>query len=308
MEKIKLTQEQHDKISEFKSRLESTGLVSQQMVVSLEEFIGFNVYTDTVKQRFTDAPSSIGASDLIRRSNVVLQNSVIDTIGIVTYGEYAAKIAAVYEKLRNLKYRIETLSKLSSETIARMYNEKSIYTYFDENNRECDSVRNIPKDIGIFETLANRRDYLASVIGKDDSSRLNRYYNIISDFYADQSNYGVDMTQTPLLGLLIDSEAEGLTSVYHGYASSYKKVTLNDIVELSKSTTKIIERIENTMTHLQNDLHWNSKDLIERPADGDDWNTKYLKQDYDDICNFDNILSDPVSLLVLELMAAIIKD
>ena len=33
-----------------------------------------------------------------------------------------------------------------------------------------------------------------------------------------------------------------------------------------------------------------------------------LKQDYDNICNFDNILSDPVSLLVLELMAAIIKD
>lgn len=300
-EKYEFNKTQYEQLVSFKNTLHDTGVVCKQQVISLEASVGVAVITrNTPINGLSEYPTKCGASTIAADINVVIENaSITDT---VKPSDIIGCVNKIIEHLKNIRYYVVNLSKISDVTISRMTDAK--YT----SHYDKDTLIDISKDRTIQEVLSWYTDYTKSLADTtNDPTRYDTICGICDNYDSNSRNIPLRDTVMPLICLLLD--AEHFTDNVMCYKVPFiRAVTLPDVVTLIKNAPVLLLQIDETIKYYNNDKHRNlSPDFLERYYINWDGSVgeKYVREDFNKRHNLTGLLSDPASFCLLEVLVAL---
>lgn len=243
---------EHEKKSKLEgvlSRIEQSGKVCKQDVISVEELLGISVITEKHNiNRFTDAPSAIQCDEVVSKLKHVVNNAKLSNL--ITMESIYRKMDTLIDRIRYVINLVGNFNSMSSENYDRLLNEKLIYSY-DDNNELID----ITSSGSVLSTIMTGKSYIYNAMKEvcdDPNQRFDDYGYIITDLMVDNADgrYFGDDTILSLLCLLGDYN--NIRDCYNGYKNfNIKTITIRDMVQLLKDETIIRVKLSEVLVDLQ---------------------------------------------------------
>ena len=153
--KIELTTAKCIALEGYIDQIETTGLVSKDQVVSIEECLGINTITSNIHiNKFTNLPTGGLQSKVVKilkdvKNNVHITDIVTVDMMVLASADFNKKLTALISLLNTLiGIKPEVLNRLTDETFTTHWRDES-------------TLVDISKDEPIFNALFNRRAYLS---------------------------------------------------------------------------------------------------------------------------------------------------
>lgn len=212
-------------ILDFKKKVESSGLVSREEVMSLESLIEETPITDFMPLNgFTAHRSNVGLGKLITTLNTYsLKDEIISNEDIVSL------IYRLRNQLSTLKSNINSLLSVGPDRLVALTDPK-VLTGWDN-----DKIINL-REKNLFlllsdEDLCNRLELC--------TPRLNSFLN--------KEEFDPYATISKILNMLV----AGKLSLYDFNKITYKEITYNDIIEIMDGTnSNIVSRLDNAYNNI----------------------------------------------------------
>lgn len=294
---LELCTMKHAKLSEFLTKCETTGVVSRDEVISLESFIGASLITTHIPtNRFTELESAICLNDTVRIVAKELKNaSITDSI---TYEIFLKKMISLLPEINYIKWLLVELSKINQDVLDRFLNEKFVYSYIGKGNTEKITVINMSKDLGIYETLRWRRDYISAVLdvttnGMYAFDEIQKQFSAFSDTLDNQADFVV----LPLLNTIISGK---LNDLFYVAEINLTDITISDMCAVIKDIDTHIDKLVKLEEYVKQDIERYKNEIVFYSQIENDYN--YIKKDYDKYCNAFNLLTDLNSVMILKVL------
>lgn len=280
------------RIKSFRDEVNNNKAISRSDVLSIEEFVGLPIITvHTHANKFTSVRSLSGVDEAIVGMDILI-NDFVPT-ELFTYDELAFNIIDVQRKLNTVLSHLKAFKIVPKENIDRLSNEKIVYEYRDEQDKEGNDLIDITKTVIIGEMFMYRNDYLSGCVGTDVFDRIkNTIVELASDNQeAFKNNY------TPLLSILAQNVS--LWDVYAHRPYITDDVHIVDVINMYNNIDKHIETVTSFLENVGRDY----SDIIVNES----WYVTCSKESYIGYFRgyklLKNILSDDLSMGLLRLLS-----
>lgn len=284
-----------DEINNFIKRCEETNTISRDAVLSIEAFVGAPIITTVIpKNRFTVMDSAVSLDEAVRTVKTVMRD--VKITDVVTFDALVNKVISILPEVRFLRDNLIMLSKLEQDTLDRFLNEKYTYSYMGRDRVEKTEVVNIAKDIGVYDALRYRYDYVSSVFdvhsnGMYGYDRLMEHFNSFKDKFDGQS----DFVALPLLYFILNNEID---AILHKDELILDEVTVCDMVKFISNIDKKIDEANKLYTRLQSDIENIKSDVMYYSRYSSD--VDYRQKEYTKYCNVYNLMTDFSSHMIIK--------
>lgn len=288
----------------LKTRLETTGCVSRQDVLSIEEFAGMTIITKEMPiNGFTKEASAIGCDEVID----IVTKEISNARSIEKDVTYAELTQMLYRARNNTEYilrRLKEIKNISGDVMDRFINEKYIFSYIDENRVEQTDITDISARYHIFSILSWNTDYINSVLDTTEINTerkiniTNKVVDFISKEYGDSNPD--DLTILPLITALTTNT---IGSLIYDHSLMLNIITVRDIYKMYKDIDKLISETESLLSSITYDLT-SQLDTNYSPA-GD--SNRSLMMMYKRYQKYNDVAEHAPSKIVLDFFAALGK-
>lgn len=277
-EPIILSTEQLERISDFKKKVETDGLISKKDVLSIEEFLGVNIITSKINsKKLTMHPTTTMFEETIE----VVEPYVNDYQPVTNHMLLTSAKHILY-LLRELKYRLVGLADIYNNDFydKAMSDEYALYMVDD-------NIINLT-DISLSKLCKNNFMYLQSITDSDKAEYLVKAFE--------------DESIIPT-GLMVMLNESGLENVYYKpKLSTVTDVTMRKVITTLRhgsaipGLTKLIDIIDSDVRNLVNGNSW------------DVYTGNDLTLTYKRYTNMNELLFDNLSMATLTFLRNVKKD
>ena len=159
----------NNRIINFLSTMESTGVISQEEVLTLESSIGEDLVTSNLSiKQLTETPSRVGYEPVHSIISSYINSEGLTLRGLGTMTNVVEELLKLESMLQSYKAAmVELNSKLTSEIIYNLRNSKTRKTFIDSDGEERSLLLDaLDNDMGPLGILMNS-NYLSDVFNVD---------------------------------------------------------------------------------------------------------------------------------------------
>lgn len=266
-----------NRLTEFKNKISTEGVICSSDVLALEEFIGNKVVTSVVNpNRLTNIPSLNGVKEVCEAIDSQLEES--KEVSKVTYSELVDIVSDVDYSLKNIRESLVSSINININTgedsIFAKFKNKDIRYWYNSGDEIIDLL-----DAPLHEVLINNTSFLNKVLGSERTEVL--------------ANIGRDEIFT----LLCAFKGKKFANFLNHPDINIVEITLNDILDIFTSPGGYIKDIDILMDHIKcdkNDIRDNSKWIASDIAD--------LNREFKKYSMLRDVINDEASLTVLRIL------
>ena len=217
----------------FLETIDDSGVISKNMVVSLEETIADKIITDKYSlNMFTNEPSKIGVKEAKNVIKNVLSGDEVQRDATYTLNDIAIVLNKNINLLNNTIDIIDSINySINIELIEKI--KSGEVKYYNDNDILTDI-----KEFDIVEVIRYARYY------KENSTLFNNNaLNIVNKQYEKNENLIPDMVFLRLFSLIGMSEDADLMDIL---TNSLERYTVGDVVEKLSSLNELIDALSLT--------------------------------------------------------------
>ena len=217
----------------FLETIDDSGVISKNMVVSLEETIADKIITDKYSlNMFTNEPSKIGVKEAKNVIKNVLSGDEVQRDATYTLNDIVIVLNKNINLLNNIICTIDNINNsINIELIEKI--KSGEVKYYNDNGILTDI-----KEFDIVEVIRYARYY------KENSTLFNNNaLNIVNKQYEKNENLIPDMVFLRLFSLIGMSEDADLMDIL---TNSLERYTVGDVVEKLSSLNELIDALSLT--------------------------------------------------------------